>query len=75
MSDDNGDGRAHVIRIKGSRQLRAAAMAGLKSLESAREVARRRGISINDLFGIEGRNGKDDKNNADQEPDRKPAEA
>ena len=54
-----------------------AAMEGLKSLESAKEVARRRGISINDLFGIEGKNGtdKDDKDNTDQEPDRNTAEA
>jgi small subunit ribosomal protein S5 len=52
-----------------------AAMEGLRQLESAKEVARRRGISINDLFGIEGRNGKDAENNTDQESDRNPAEA
>lgn len=55
-----------------------AAMEGLRQLESAKEVARRRGISINDLFGIEGRDGKEGKdveNNTDQESDRKPAEA
>lgn len=54
-----------------------ATMAGLLQLESAKDVARRRGISINELFGIEGTtNGKKDtENNADQEPDRKPAEA
>lgn len=49
-----------------------AAMQGLKSLQSAREVARRRGVSINQLFGIEN-NGKDDKDNAVQEPDRSEA--
>ncbi len=31
-----------------------ATMMGLKQLESAKEVAKRRGISINQLFGIEG---------------------
>ena len=46
-----------------------AAMEGLKQLESAREVAKRRGISVNALFGIEG-NGKANKNKADQEPDK-----
>ena len=46
-----------------------AAMEGLKQLESARDVAKRRGISINALFGIEG-NGKANKNKADQEPDQ-----
>jgi small subunit ribosomal protein S5 len=52
-----------------------AAMEGLRSLESAKDVARRRGISINDLFGIEGRNGENTEDNADEESDRKPAEA
>jgi len=31
-----------------------ATMMGLKQLESAKDVAKRRGISINQLFGIEG---------------------
>ncbi len=34
-----------------------ATLTALRKLESAREVAKRRGISINDLFGIEARNG------------------
>ena len=51
-----------------------ATMSGLTSLESAKDVARRRGISINTLFGIEG-NGKENKSNADQESDRKQTEA
>jgi len=45
-----------------------AAMEGLKSLQSARDVAKRRGISINQLFGIE--NDGKNKDNADQESDR-----
>jgi small subunit ribosomal protein S5 len=52
-----------------------AAMEGLRRLESAKEVARRRGISINDLFGIEGRNGEKTEADSSQEPDRKPTEA
>jgi len=51
-----------------------AAMQGLKQLESAKDVARRRGITINQLFGID-EHGKDDKDNADQESDREQAEA
>lgn len=51
-----------------------AAMEGLRSLESAKDVARRRGISINDLFGIEGKNGEQTEDNSDQEPDREPTE-
>ncbi len=51
-----------------------AAMAGLRSLESAKDVAQRRGISINQLFGIEG-NGKNSKDNPDQKSDRDEAEA
>jgi small subunit ribosomal protein S5 len=51
-----------------------AAMEGLKQLESAREVAKRRGISVNALFGIEG-NGKANKNKADQEPDKDSTDA
>jgi small subunit ribosomal protein S5 len=34
-----------------------ATMAALKQLESAKDVARRRGISINQLFGIEATSG------------------
>jgi small subunit ribosomal protein S5 len=55
-----------------------AAMEGLRQLESAKEVARRRGISINDLFGIEGKEDKDGEkteDNAGQEPDRDSTEA
>jgi small subunit ribosomal protein S5 len=53
-----------------------ATMQGLKQLESAKTVAKRRGISINQLFGIEGsENGKENKDNADQEHDRQPPEA
>jgi len=51
-----------------------ATMEGLGKLESAKDVARRRGITINQLFGIEG-NVKDDKDNADQKSDRDSAEA
>ncbi len=53
-----------------------ATMAGLAQLESAKDVAKRRGISINQLFGIEGtENDKTDKDNAGAEPDRESAEA
>lgn len=53
-----------------------ATMAGLNQLESAKDVAKRRGISINELFGIEGtENGKNAEDNADEKPDRKSAEA
>jgi small subunit ribosomal protein S5 len=52
-----------------------ATMEGLKRLESAKQVAKRRGITINQLFGIEGSNGKDSEDNAGQEPDRNEAEA
>jgi len=49
-----------------------AAMKGLEQLESAKEVARRRGISISKLFGIEGgSHGKETKTDAGEEPDRK----
>ena len=51
-----------------------AAMEGLRSLESAKDVARRRGISINDLFGIEGKKNEKTEDNPDQEPDRQPTE-
>jgi small subunit ribosomal protein S5 len=52
-----------------------AAMEGLRRLESAKEVAGRRGISVDDLFGIEGKNGEKTEDNAGQEPDRESAEA
>lgn len=52
-----------------------ATMEGLRRLESAREVARRRGVSINDLFGIEGKHGEKTEDNAGQEPDRPSPEA
>jgi len=42
-----------------------AAMQGLQSLHSAKDVARRRGISINQLFGITDNGNKDSENNAD----------
>jgi len=51
-----------------------AAMQGLQQLQSAKEIAKRRGVTINQLFGIE-KNGQDDQNNANQEPDRHQAEA
>jgi ribosomal protein S5 len=34
-----------------------ATMTALQQLESAKDVAKRRGISINQLFGIEAKNG------------------
>jgi small subunit ribosomal protein S5 len=53
-----------------------ATMTGLKQLESAKEVAKRRGISINKLFGIEGaEHGKKAEDNAGEEPDRESTEA
>ena len=55
-----------------------ATMTALKQLESAKEVARRREISINRLFGIENKGqGKEEdvEDNAGEERDRKPAEA
>lgn len=55
--------------------LMKAAMQGLRQLESAKDVARRRGISINDLFGIEGSHGKKAESDAGEEPDRSTAEA
>jgi small subunit ribosomal protein S5 len=48
-----------------------AVMKGLQQLESAKEVARRRGISLGKLFGTEGdSHGKETENNAGEEPDR-----
>lgn len=54
-----------------------ATMEGLKQLESAKEVAKRRGISINKLFSIEDKqNGKEViEDNAGEEPDRPATEA
>lgn len=54
-----------------------ATMQGLRQLESAKQVARRRGISINKVFGIEEstENDKAAENNADQESDRQSPEA
>jgi small subunit ribosomal protein S5 len=53
-----------------------ATMTGLRQLESAKEVAKRRGISINKLFGIEGmENGKKAEDHASEEPDRQSTEA
>ncbi|UCH83565.1 MAG: 30S ribosomal protein S5 [Candidatus Latescibacterota bacterium] len=53
-----------------------ATMEGLKQLESAKEVAKRRGISINKLFAIEDRpNDQKAENNAGEEPDRPASEA
>jgi small subunit ribosomal protein S5 len=54
-----------------------ATMTALKQLESAKEVAKRREISINKLFGMENKpQGKQDvEDNAGEEQDRKPAEA
>jgi small subunit ribosomal protein S5 len=54
-----------------------ATMMGLEQLESAKEVAKRRGISIKDLFGIEesGNHGEKTEDNSGEEPDREPGEA
>lgn len=53
-----------------------ATMEGLKQLESAKDVARRRGISINKLFAIEDKQDvKETQDNAGEEPDRQSAEA
>jgi small subunit ribosomal protein S5 len=55
-----------------------ATMTALKQLESARDVARRREISVNQLFGIrESKNGKEKnaEDKANQEHDRESAEA
>ena len=46
-----------------------AAMQGLCSLQSAKDVARRRGISVNQLFGIEN-DGKKTEDKTDKESDR-----
>ena len=67
------DALTKCIGSKNPHNMVKAAMEGLKSLQSAREVAKRRGISINQLFGIEG-NVKAE-NNTDQESDRVEAEA
>lgn len=53
-----------------------ATMEGLRRLESAKEVARRRGISINKLFAIEDKqNGQKTEDNAGEQPDRESTEA
>ncbi|MEJ2719905.1 MAG: 30S ribosomal protein S5 [bacterium] len=53
-----------------------ATMEGLRQLESAKEVARRRGISINKLFAIEDKqNGQKTEDNAGEQPDRQSTEA
>jgi small subunit ribosomal protein S5 len=54
-----------------------ATMVGLERLESAKEVAQRRGISLNKLFGLEEGTTHDKKaqDNADKEPDQMPGEA
>jgi small subunit ribosomal protein S5 len=53
-----------------------ATMEGLKQLESAKDVARRRGISINKLFAIEDKEDvKQTQDNTGEEPDRQSAEA
>jgi len=54
-----------------------ATMTALKQLESAREVARRREISVNQLFGIrEAKNGKENaEDKTNQEHDRESAKA
>ncbi len=53
-----------------------ATMEGLNQLESAKDVAKRRGISINKLFSIEDKdNGKEAQSNASEEPDRQSSEA
>lgn len=57
-----------------------ATMRGLEQLESALEVAKRRGISLKQLFGIEeDEHGQESKetaqDKADEKPDREPTEA
>jgi len=52
-----------------------ATMQGLGQLRSAKQITRKRGITINELFGIEGSHGKEDKDKADPESDRDAAEA
>lgn len=52
-----------------------ATMEGLRQLESAKDVAKRRGISINQLFALEGSEHVETEGNADQEPDRESPEA
>jgi small subunit ribosomal protein S5 len=53
-----------------------ATMEGLRRLESAKDVAKRRGISVNKLFSIEDKNnGKEAKSDAGEEPDRRGSEA
>ena len=52
-----------------------ATMTGLQQLETAKDVAKRRGISINQLFGIEGKgNDETAKDNAGEKRDRESAE-
>ena len=53
-----------------------ATMEGLNQLESAKDVAKRRGISINKLFSIEDKDhGKETQSNASEESDRESSEA
>jgi len=53
-----------------------ATMEALKQLESAKQVAKRRGITINQLFGLEEANhGKDAESHPDKERDRESTEA
>ena len=53
-----------------------ATMEGLNQLESAKDVAKRRGISINKLFSIEDKDhGKETQSNASEESDRPSSEA
>jgi small subunit ribosomal protein S5 len=53
-----------------------ATMAGLKQLESAKEVAKRRGISINKLFALEDAEDVEKaQDNTGEEPDRQSTEA
>ena len=66
VSSDFGD--MHNVSVCGPIWL--GAMPSAEDLK----LARRRGISINQLFGIEG-NGEKAKNNAGEEPDREPTEA
>lgn len=53
-----------------------ATMEGLRRLESAKDVAKRRGISVNKLFSIEDKDhGKEAQSNASEESDRQSSEA
>ena len=64
------------IGTKNPHNVVKATMEGLSRLESAKDVAKRRGISVNKLFSIEDKDhGKEAQSNASEESDRKSSEA